>query len=91
MARVDGMGGEFPGEEGELEGQHGGEGVEAETFLEPLLVPPVVGECGELDGNLSGGVVPELADVLVDIGDDSVEARGSEAVRETPKFYRSGG
>ena len=59
-----------------------------ELDMEPVVIPQVVGEGGELDEGLGGGGAPGLSDVLSDIGQDSLEEVGRYGPKPLPKFYR---
>ena len=59
-----------------------------ELDVEPVMIPQVVGEGGDLDEGLVGGDAPGLSDVLSDIGQDSLEEVGRYGPKPLPKFYR---
>ena len=59
----------------------------AEVDGEPLAIPQVV---GELDEGGAGGDVPELSDVLSDIGQASLEDSDPYRTKPAPKFFRHG-
>ena len=59
-----------------------------ELAMEPVVIPQVVGEEGDLDEGLGGGGAPGLSDVLSDIGQDSLEEVGRYGPKPLPKFFR---